>query len=325
MSIFNRIIARPRSIWLTIFISLILLLVPFAAALADGLWDELFSQGNWRPFFTAPIVIIYILVVSQWLARSDSDLLKAFRPLVLIDDETFDRLAREASRIHPGGEGIALLAGALIGLGISLPWMKWMITFWLRLYIPVSLCLMWSMLVWVIYDSIASTKLVTVLHRQPLKVDILDTKPFEPMGRYSLIISLVFVGGVALGMIFGLDVKNIFAWQSWVINLPLLCIPVIIFFLNMRTTHRLLAGEKKRQLQVITQEIRIVSHTMQSKIARGETLGETAIEFTAMIAYETRLRATSTWPYNTGMLRTLFFTLLLPLVVRGLSALLFQY
>jgi hypothetical protein len=271
----------------------------------------------------APVVISYILIVSHWMAKSDSDLLKAFRPLVLIEDEAFDRLARDASRIHPAGEGIALLLGALIGLGMSLPWLKSMDTFWLRLYVPISLSMMWGILAWVIYYSMASTKLVTALHRQPLKVDILDTKPFEPMGRYSLVISLVFVGGIALGIVFGLDVKNIFAWQSWVINLPLLCVPVIVFFLNMRETHRLLAAEKKRQLQAVTKKIRLVSQVMQSNITREESLGDTAIEFTALVAYEARLRTASTWPYNTGMLRTLFFTLLLPLVVRGLSALLF--
>jgi len=323
MSLFNRFITRPRPLWLTIVISLLLLLVPFGAALADGLWAAFLSRGTWRPFLMAPVVIGYILIVSQWLAKSDSDLLKAFRPLVLIEDDAFDRLARNASHIHPAGEGIALLLGALIGLGFSLPWLKSMNTFWFRLYVPVSLCLMWGILAWVIYTSMVSTKLVKALHSQPLKVDILDTKPFEPMGRYSLVISLVFIGGIALGFIFGLDVESILAWQSWAVYLPLICVPLIVFFLNMRPTHRLLASEKKRQLQAVTKKIRLISQGMQSKLAREEALGDTAMEFTALVAYEARLRTASTWPYNTGMLRTLFFTLLLPLLVRGLSAILF--
>jgi hypothetical protein len=323
MSFFSRVITGPRPVWLTIVISLLLFLLPFGAALADGVWDAFLSQGAWRPFLMAPVVISYILIVSHWMAKSDSELLKAFRPLVLIEDEAFDRLARDASRIHPTGEVIALIFGALIGLGMSLPWLKSMGTSWFRIYVPVSLSMMWGILAWVIYYSMASTKLVTALHRQSLKVDILNTKPFEPMGRYSLIISLVFVGGIALGIIFGLDIRNIFAWQSWAINLPLLCVPVIIFFLNMRETHRLLATEKKRQLQVVAQKISLASKVMQTKIAEDESLGGIATEFTALVAYEARLRTASTWPYNTGMLRTLFFTLLLPLVVRGISALLF--
>jgi hypothetical protein len=323
MSLFSRVIARPRPVWLTILISLLLLLAPLAAAFADGSLGAFLSQGNWRPFFTAPIVIIYVMVVSQWLAKSDTDLLSAFRPLVLIEEEAFDRLAGEASRIHPAGEGIAVLTGMLIGLGVSLPWLKWMTTFWLRLYVPLSLCLMWGILVWVIYYSFASTRLVTALHRQPLKVDILDTKPFESMGRYSLVTSLVFVGGIALGMIFGLDVKNIFAWQSWLINLPLMCVPVLIFFLNMRETHRILAAEKKRRLLDVGQSILLAGREVQKRMADGAKLGGISGEYTALIAYETRLRAASTWPYNTAMLRMLFLTIFLPLLVRGLSVLLF--
>jgi hypothetical protein len=323
MSLFRRAIARPRPIWQTILISLLLLLAPLAAAFADGSLGGFLSQGNWRPFFTAPIVIIYVMVISQWLAKSDTDLLSAFRPPVLIEEEAFDRLAREASRIHPAGEGIAVLTGMLIGPGVSLSWLRWMTTFWLRLYVPLSLCLMWGILAWVIYYSLASTRLVTALHRQPLKLDILDTKPFEPMGRYSLVTSLVFIGGIALGMIFGLDVKNIFAWQSWLINLPLMCVPVLIFFLNMRETHRILAAEKKRRLQNVGQRILLAGREVQKRMADGTNLGEIAREYTALIAYETRLRATSTWPYNTAMLRMLFLTILLPLLVRGLSVLLF--
>jgi len=281
------------------------------------------SRGNWRPFFTAPVVIIYILIVSQWLARSDSDLVREFRPLVLIDDETFDRLVGDVSRIPPAGELLALLVGALIGLGISLPWLNSMTTFWLRLFVPLSICLMWSLLVWVIYYSMASTRLVSALHRQPLQVDILNTKPFESVGRYSLVTSLVFVGGIALGLIFGLDVKNIMAWQSWVVNLPLMSVPVIIFFLNMRDTHRILSTEKKRQLQAVGQSILLTGRELQRHMAEQTRLGGTAGEYTALIAYETRLRAASTWPYNTAMLRTLSLTIFVPLLVRGLSVLLF--
>ncbi len=36
-----------------------------------------------------------------------------------------------------------------------------------------------------------------------------------------------------------------------------------------------------------------------------------------------RLRLASTWPYNANMLRTLFFTILAPLLVRAVSVLLF--
>jgi hypothetical protein len=47
------------------------------------------------------------------------------------------------------------------------------------------------------------------------------------------------------------------------------------------------------------------------------------VEYNALIAYEARLRTVSTWPYNTAMLRTIFFSILAPLLVRAISFLLF--
>jgi hypothetical protein len=41
------------------------------------------------------------------------------------------------------------------------------------------------------------------------------------------------------------------------------------------------------------------------------------------VAYEARVRAAQTWPYNTAMLRTLFFTILIPVLVRMVSTMVF--
>jgi hypothetical protein len=323
MSLYDRLISRPRPVWANICIGLLLILAPIGAVTLDGLWDEFLEQGQWRPLLTSPVVMLYTLAVSRWLAASDAKMLAAFRPVVQIDDQAFERMVRSAAHISPTGEIIALSVGVLAGLGISLPWLRGLNTFWLRLYVPVSLALMDGLLAWIIYGAIAGTRLLTTIHRQPLKVDILDIKPFEPVGRYSLTLSLVFVGGIALGMVFGMDFSNIRAWQAWAFYLPLLTLPFIVFFLNMRGTHRLLAAEKRRTLKVVAEKIRTASTAIQARLEGDESLGDLAGEYSALIAYEARLRLASTWPYNTNMLRTLFFTILAPLLVRAISFLLF--
>lgn len=324
MSLFDRIISRPRPLWANILISLLLILAPIGAVALDGLWEVIMQQGQWRPLMTAPVVILYILAVSRWLAASDATMLSAFRPVVQIDDEAFERMVRSASHISLAGEIIAISVGMLSGLAISLPWLRGLNTFWLRVYVPLSQVLMNGLLAWIIYGAVVSTRLMTTLHRQPLKVDILDIKPFEPVGRYSLTLSLVFVGGVALGFVFGMDFTHIFSWQAWAFYLPLLTLPFIIFFLNMRGTHRLLAAEKRRVLKVVAEKLRTANAAVQARLERDESLGDLAGEYAALVAYEARLRTASTWPYNTSMLRTLFFTILVPLLGRAISYLLFQ-
>jgi uncharacterized membrane protein len=179
---------------------------------------------------------------------------------------------------------------------------------------------MMGLLGWTIYDAISSTRVVAELHRQPLKIDLFDIRPFEPMGRQSLVVALVFAGGFLLGAIFGISTGDIY---SWLINLPMMFIPAIVFFLSMRHTHDVLAGEKKRQLQAVSRRIDRASHDIQEHMTRTEGLGDLAVEYAALISYEDRLSKARTWPYNTTMIRTVFFTVLAPLLLRGISDLLF--
>ena len=325
MSLFERFISHRRPGWVTLIISIVLLLIPLAAIALDGAWKDVVSLGLWRPILLAPVVISYVLAVAPAMAKSSAEMLEAFRPLVKLDGQEFDQQVRDSSRIRTGGEILAMAAGGLVGLLLGLSWLREIQTFWLRLYAPVSMSLLIGLLGWTIYDSIASTGPIEALHRLPLKLNILELRPFEPVGRYSLAASLVFMGGITLGILFGLDVRNVWAWQTWLFFLPLMSVPVIVFFLNMRPTHRLLASEKKRQLRAVGDKLLRLSRALQKRINKDddEGLGGMAGDFTALVAYEARLRAAPTWPYNTAMLRTLGLTIFVPLVVRGLSLLLF--
>lgn len=323
MSLFNQIVAHPRSLWTTISLGLLLFGFPLVAYALDEEARVFFNYGFWRPVMQSTVVIHYILIIAPLITKNDSDMLKAFRPLVLIDDEAYDRLVQESSHINPLGEVLSMLLGALIGFGLSQTWLTEVRNFWLRVYIPFSQSLMFGLLAWTIYSSFSSTRVIKELHRQPLKIDILNIKPFEPMGRHSLVTALVFFGGVTLAMIFSLNIKNIFTWQTWLSILPFLIIPIIIFFLSMGNTHRVLAKEKKRELLAVTKKIHHSSSVLSSRIANDEGLGEVAVEYTALVAYEARIKAASTWPYNTAMLRTLSFTTVVPLLIRALSSWLF--
>jgi len=294
-------------------ISLLLILTPIGAAYLDGVLDDFLSQGYWRLLLLPPAVITYILVVSPILARMETGVIEAFRSLVLMDDDSLNRLVNEASRINPIGEVIAFGVGAAFGLWVGRTWLPDDNVFWLQLYLPLSASLMFGLLGWTIYAVVAGTRLTAELHRQPLRVDIFDIKPFEPIGRQSLIVALVFVGGTALSTIFGgLGQGSIFAWQDWLIYVLLALVTVLVFFLSMRDTHRVLAAEKKRELEAVQRNILLACRTLMKRFAANENAGTLAAEINALVAYEERLQATRTWPYDTAMLRTLFFSVILP-------------
>lgn len=326
-SLFARLISRRRPLFVTVGIGLALAVFPFIAAYLDGVLDDLFSEGHWRPLLLAPVVITYILVVSPILAGMEAGVIQALRPLVLIDDEHFDRLVADASRLSPIGEGISFGLGAVLGLWSGLIAASTVSSFWIGLYLPLAGSLMFGLLVWTIYAVIASTRLTAELHRQPLRVDIFDITPFEPIGRQSLVAALVFVGGILLGMVFSLERDSILLWQNWVVLGLLAIVPILAFFLNMRDTHRVLAAEKKQELDTVQRRILTSCRALTAHMDASKDTSMVAAQISALVAYEKRIQAARTWPYNTAMIRTLTFSVILPgaaALARGVFELWFE-
>jgi hypothetical protein len=313
-SLWSRLIGRRRPFWIPWGIGLLLILAPLVAASLDGLLDVLFSEGTWRLMLGPALVITYILVVAPIVERAEAGVIDAFRPLVLIDDNSFDRLVAEASRVNPLGEGIAFFLGALFGSWVGWSWLSDTNAFWLRLVLIPSAGLMFGLLAWTIYVAVTSTRINAELHRQPLRFDIFDTKPFWPVGRQSLIIALVFFGGIVLSMVSSLEEESILDWRNWLLYGFLVLVAFLVFFLNMRPTHQLLAAEKKQELAAVQSKILRDCRALMARLHAEESTGTLGAEVNALVAYEKRLQATSTWPYDTGMLRTLFFSVILPVV-----------
>ncbi len=311
-SFFDKVMSSRRHRWIRVGFGVFLIVAPIGMALLDGVLVDFFSHGFWRPALLPAAVIIYILVLGPALSGGEERVIQAFRPLVLLDDDSFRQLVNEASRVNPIGEVTAFAVGGAFGVWLGQSWLSDANVFWLRLYLSLSAGLMFGLLGWVIYSSVAGTRLTSELHRQPLRIDILDTKPFEPIGRQSLIIALAFVGGIALSIVFGWGRGSILAWQNWVIYLVLAFVPILVFFLNMRDTHRVLAAEKKRELEAVQGNILLACRTLVKRIAANESTGTLAAEINALVAYEERLQAARTWPYNTAMLRTLFVSIIIP-------------
>ena len=312
-SLFDRYFSRPRPLWITITFSLILLLLPFAAAYLDGNLDRFLNQSEWRVFFLAPTIIIYIWLVSPLMARTGGNVTEALRPLVDLDDGEFDQMVYDASRIKPGQELIAFAIGLLLGMISVLATGSDQGATWETLYWLLSTSLMYGILAWTIFIAVSSTRINAALHRQPLQIDILNPAPFVAVGRQSLLLALVFIGGITLSLLFTYQEANISSPEFWVTNILFVLFTVLIFFLSMRPTHSLLAAEKKRELQPVQARINSTCRDLVLRLDQRQESGQLPAEINALVAYEQRLLAARTWPYNVTMLRTLFFSVFIPL------------
>ncbi len=103
-------------------------------------------------------------------------------------------------------------------------------------------------------------------------------------------------------------------WRNWLLYSLLALVAVLIFFLNMRPTHRVLAAEKKKELEAVQERILLACRALMVRFDTEERTGTLGAEINALVAYEKRIQETSTWPYDTAMLRTLFFSVIFPAI-----------
>jgi hypothetical protein len=213
---------------------------------------------------------------------------------------------------NPRSELLAFGMGALLVAVLSAQSVLEGFT-WLELVMLIESGIEYGLLGVVIYGSLASTRVTSALLRRPLRIDPLDVTPFEAIGRQSLSLALVFVGGVTLSLLFvGAHPEVFLQWELYMVYAPLIVVPMLVFFLNMVPTHRRLQaardGELRRVRGLIRRECAELVRTMEA----GEEPTATAQRVTALAAYESRLLEARTWPYNTTMLRTVFVSVLIP-------------
>jgi hypothetical protein len=309
-SLFDRLLARPRKWWVILLISLVLLLLPFGAASLDGVLPDFLDTGKWHVYLVAPSVIIYFLIVSPVMGAMGANVLHFFRPLVQLDDEQFENLVARASKVTLAKELIAFGIGTLLApfmTGLFRGPITWL---WVCAFIASSL--MYGSLALTIYISLASTRTTSMLHKQPLKFDLFDSTPFAIIGRQSLGLVLVFIGGITLSLVLTFQPENLRNPGMWLGNIPLVMIALLIFFLNMLPTHRLLAGEKASNLKAVQDHIHSLGAMLLQKVERSEDTGGLAAQISALAVYEQHIQNARTWPYDTRMLRTLFFSAFVP-------------
>jgi hypothetical protein len=318
--LFSRVYAMP--VWLRIAAALLLLGIPFLLAFAFG--DlAIFLQGNaWRVTLVEPVVIIYIFLIAPVFRVNELRLVRELRPVVQVEDARYAEIVTRSTHGDDRIEFGALLVGIGFGYlvdgpqnwGPELPWP-------LGVYLLITAMAMYGLLAWVIVASISSSRLVTNLLREPLAVDIFDIRPFEPIGRQSLMLSLSFIVGITISLLFLTSREAMTSPWNLVFYGVLLLVAVLLFFLNMRPTHGVLASVKAEETAGAEVQISRLYRQLRDQAgdraaAEAEAAASaTALELNAWLAMEARLKATRSWPYNTEMLRALTVSVLTPIAI----------
>jgi hypothetical protein len=303
--------------WSIVMIGVILLLIPLALAWLTDVAELFLTIGvsAFRVFFPG-IVITYLLIVVELLQRTRDKVARSLRPLLHIDDETFVAAVRRVCRPNPVSELVGIALGVIFFLAIVGPPPSVSVEsdpYWVSLYFYVASMIMFGTIGWSVYAGIVISRLTNMLLRQPIEIDIFDVTPLEPIGTQSLYLSLSFVGATVIGI--ASSPYALLSWQNIIIFGTLILITVLIFFLNMYSTHGLLIATKKRQLTAVERRIARTYQQLLELDTSSQDTHSVATELNAWTLVKQELLLTRTWPYNTEMLRTLLVSVLVPILV----------
>jgi hypothetical protein len=302
--------------WATALVAFVLLLFLILAGFLEGVPTDLL--GFWRVHLDEPVMITYILVLYPFMWRLHGRAIQAFRPLLPVEEDAFNRIAAEVSTPSRRWEWVAVLVGAAFSVALAQPWSwPWSGGNWLYgLYMLVTTLLLFSLLAWLIYDTLFRTLRLARLSRQDLKLDIFDTGLLAPISRWSLGISLVWVGGVSLSLVFQ-TWEGMLSWQTITIYAILVLVTVLVFFLSMWSTHSAMAAGKKRELAISQKHLAEAYRELKNRAAQSrlEGMEELSSAITAWATTLRQVREAPAWPFNPGTILRLAASIVVAIII----------
>ncbi|MFC1950631.1 hypothetical protein ACFLWD_03095 [Chloroflexota bacterium] len=305
--------------WVVVVVAVVLLLFLVLAAYLDGVLTELSEWSLWQYFVDGPVLTIYIMVVYPFLWRLWWRSVQSLRSLLPIDKSDSDHVEMEVPIPNRRWEWLAILMGAIFWLSLWQPWGRnWGPgeLRWLSAYDVVTQTILFSLLSWLVYNSFVDSRYQRRLSGQLLNFEIFNTELFIPVARSSLGVSLAFIGGISLSLVFQTR-EDLLMWNNITVWAILVCFAVLSFFLSMWSTHTAMANAKRRELSLARQHLVMASHRLKNQAVQDKprVMQEISSTITAWVNYERRVQEVPEWPFNAVMVRRLAASTLVPAVV----------
>ena len=274
-----------------IAVACLLVLLLFGVVLMHGWLAVGGLRGLWK-MGLEPAIIIYILGISPLLQRRWALAIEALRPLA-------DRpeLVDQAHALNKHGVRAALLVGAAFAVWITYPWA--VDDRLLLLYVLASNIVMFSMLALSIYEGLVRSRRYTRIVRAGLHLDLFDRVSLAPLARWGQIVSLSFVGGTTLSLLFQ-SYEDLSKVHSLVVYAILVVVSLTLFFTSIWSVHDALVAAQQRELTIVHQHWSNARNELKLKLAEGAA-GDAARLYEPIVvlgAYESQILAASTWPFN---------------------------
>jgi hypothetical protein len=235
-----------------------------------------------------PTVIVYILWVYPPLLRRWTLAVDALRPLA-------DRpeLIERAHAVNRRREWTALLLGAAFSIWVTRPWQ--FDGRWLLLYLYASNVVMFSLMALAIYDCLMRTQRLTRIVRAGLQLDLFDRRSYTPVARWGQRVSLTFVGGTCLSLLFQ-SFEALNTLRSLVIYSTVVVVSLTLFFTSIWSIHDALVAAQQRELALIHQHWSTARSEFKRKLAEGAAARPPVSSIRSSCCVRTRARCSQRQP-----------------------------
>ncbi len=240
----------------------VVVLLLAALVAAEQLLELKLSAGLARPnavrqAVTFVIMLVYLLLSLHLLRTKALQTLLNLRPIVLIDDEAYDRYARLMLRARPAISLALLVIAAALGVALVLLDAELVAAVSPRpaaWAILLVLTLTWTAMAWLLlallYVSIRQAQALGGLARCPLAINIYDPSRLLPFGRLSLwhglvITGLAFIPLILLGM----------PTQAGYLVVGFSVLSLLSVFIPLWGVHEQMSNAKTEVLQVINRQL----------------------------------------------------------------------
>ncbi len=309
------LVKKTRLPWsaVTGILAFLLLMILVLAALADGMPIKQLGWSFWRVGLQGPTILIYILCIYPILNRVGNKAFESILPLLAMDKNELKQLISEYSSPRRSRELLSLLLGAGFIVLLSQPWNTDFQFF--EGYAYAIEILMFSLIALLIYYALHNTRYLTRIN-QNLKLDIFDIEALTPIARWSLSMSLAFIGGILISIVFQ-NIDSLIQWQIIMIYAILVGTTVVVFFMSMWSTHTTIVKIKKSELTIVRQKLTAACRKLKQNTSGNQEENNATLhyEVAAWGLYERQIREVKEWPLDAGIMGRLVLSIVSPGVV----------
>lgn len=300
----------------TLIVAAVLTLPLLVAAFAYGRPDPAVAKGLWR-LAIAPAIIVFVLLVHPWLRQRWLLAMAALRPLSG-QPEVIDQ-GFAISRI---GEWTALGLGAAFGTWISRSWH--IAPLWLVCYTVATQMVMFGLLALSIHDGMRRTRSLKHVVGAGLTLDLFDRQLLTPLARFGQSVSLTFVGGICLSLLFQ-SYETLNTLHSLLTYSILVVVALTLVVTSIWSIHTALLAAQARELATVRRHWQQARDDLRHALSRNGANPGTAVAaqlYDPLVVfgnYERQVLEASTWPFNPKIVKELVAAAAAPILIYGIK------